>query len=446
MSGRKKRYAVLLAVVAVCAIAAATAGARTQRASLSGTLNIYGFGPGDDVATNRFNYAASQLQGVTINNPAGAFNDQAFLTQLASGNVPDLVYMDRNFVGTYAAKGVLQPLDQCIAPVKSQYRKSALAQVTYKGHVYGIPEFTQPITLLANGDAFKDAGVPISQAQTTNWPKLLATAKKLTKFDANGNLVRIGFDPRIPEDFPLWVRWFGGKANLISADGLKAELNTKPAIRALDFTAALINAQGGWKKFDSFRQTFDWFGKQNPFVRNQIGFLPHPSWLFNVFSNNSPTINLVVHYFTNHAGGPISMYSGSAWEIPKGAKNFDAACAFAKAITSVQSWENAAKKRFDVRKAQGSTFTGLYTANAIADAKIYEDIYQSFGHPAFDDAVKLAVNANRFGLVLPVSPGGEQLVNAWTDAINRVLNGQQTPKQALDQAQKEVQTAIDANK
>ena len=32
------------------------------------------------------------------------------------------------------------------------------------------------------------------------------------------------------------------------------------------------------------------------------------------------------------------------------------------------------------------------------------------------------------------------------DAVNRVLAGSQTPKQALDQAQKEAQTAIDKAK
>jgi len=35
---------------------------------------------------------------------------------------------------------------------------------------------------------------------------------------------------------------------------------------------------------------------------------------------------------------------------------------------------------------------------------------------------------------------------AWVDAVNRVLNGQQTPRQALDQAQREAQAAIDKAK
>jgi multiple sugar transport system substrate-binding protein len=444
MEGRKKRVlAVLLAAAALAAIAVSAAGARTTK-SAAGTLNIYGYGPGDDVQENRAAYAKDQLNGTTISRPAGDFNDQQFLTQLASGQVPDLVRMGRPRVAQYASKGVLQPMDSCVNPVKKQYRVGALKAMTYNGHIYGLPEFTNQITLIVNQSAFKSAGVPISAAQTTNWKQLLATAKKLTKLDASGNVTRIGFDPKIPEFFPLWVKWFG--KDIISKNGLKAQLNTPQAIAALTYTVSIINAEGGWNKFKAFRDTFDFFGKGNPLVKDQLGFWPMESFIYNVFSNNSPDADLVAKYFTNRKGGPITMFSGNGWVVPKGSKNADAACAYMKAVTSVSSWTTAAKKRFDARKAAGSTFTGLYTANTAADKKVYEDIYQSFGHPQFDAAVKILVNAPKYGFELPPSPGGQQFVQAYLDAINRVLAGQQTPRQALNQAQREAQTAINANK
>ena len=60
--------------------------------------------------------------------------------------------------------------------------------------------------------------------------------------------------------------------------------------------------------------------------------------------------------------------------------------------------------------------------------------------------MKILVNAPKYGFELPPSPGGQQFVQAYLDAINRVLAGQQTPRQALNQAQREAQTAINANK
>src|SRR3954454_21613126 len=320
MEVHTKRTAKLLVVAAAVAAAvlAGTAGARTDRTT-AGTLNIYGYGPGDDIQENRATYAAGQLSGTTINRPAGDFQDQVFLTQLASGQVPDLVRMQRSSVAQYAAKGVLQPMDACVKPVKAQYRVGALKAMTYGGHIYGLPEFTNQITLIVNQSAFKSAGVPISAAQTTNWKQLLATAKKLTKVDSSGNVTRIGFDPKIPEFFPLWVKWFG--KDIISKNGLKAQLNSPQAVAALTYTVSINNAEGGWNKFKAFRDTFDFFGKQNPLVKDQLGFWPMESFIYNVFSNNSPDVNLASHFFTNHAGGPITMFSGNAWGIPKGSGN-----------------------------------------------------------------------------------------------------------------------------
>src|SRR5512133_3219599 len=347
MEGHRKRLAVLLALVAtLSAVVAGSAIARSDKAG-AGTLNIYGYGPGDDVQENRAQYAASVMSGTTINRPAGDFNDQVFLARLASGDVPDLVRMSRPRVAQYAAKGVLQPMDACVKAVKKQYRVGAMNAMTYRGHVYGLPEFTNQITLIVNQSAFKSAGVPISAAQTKNKAALLATAKKLTKFNNNGDLTRIGFDPKIPEFFPLWVKWFGD--DIISKNGLKAQLNTPHAIQALTYAVSIINAEGGWNKFKSFRDTFDFFGRQNPLVKDQLGFWPMESFIYNVFSNNTPDVDLVAKFFTNRKGGPITMFSGNGWVVPKASTNPNDACAYMKAVTSVPAWLDAAKKRYDAR-------------------------------------------------------------------------------------------------
>src|SRR5215218_834009 len=99
MKGHKMRtLGLIVCAAALAAVIAASATARTDTIDRAGagTLNIYGYGPGDDVQENRASYAASQLSGTTVNRPAGDFNDQVFLTQLASGAVPDLVRMSRS--------------------------------------------------------------------------------------------------------------------------------------------------------------------------------------------------------------------------------------------------------------------------------------------------------------------------------------------------------------
>jgi multiple sugar transport system substrate-binding protein len=178
------------------------------------TLHIYGFGPGDDVANNRAALATKAVAPAKVSNPAGAFDPQRFLTQLAGGSVPDVVYLDRQQIATLAAQGALQPIDGCLTAQgigRAQFRRPALQEATYKGKLYALPEFTNQRALIVNLDALRQAGVPLSDVSTTDWAKLKVVAKKLTKMQG-GKLTRIGFDPKIPEFFILSAHANGARS------------------------------------------------------------------------------------------------------------------------------------------------------------------------------------------------------------------------------------------
>jgi multiple sugar transport system substrate-binding protein len=445
---RLKRSVVALAAVSLCAaIAAGLASAKPSAEAGSAavrTLNIYGFGPGDDIANGRANIAERSLgANVEVSNPRGAFNDQAFLTMLASRNVPDLVYLGRDKVGTYAARGALLPLANCFRSENidvKQYRAAALREVRYGGQTYALPEFTNQITLIVNNAVARQAGVSVADIQTRNWPRLRAANKKMLRIEG-GRVTRIGFDPKLPEFFPLWVKWFG--KDLLSSNGLRAQLNSREAIAALNFTVALINDHGGWNRFKAFRDTWDFFGRSNQVAANQVGAWPMESWYYNVLADNSPNVDLTAKYFTNRKGGPITMFTGNGWAIPRGAADPDLACKWMKSMTAVNTWVSVAKTRFDERRRTNRAFTGLYTGNTQADVKVYEDIYQPMGKKQFDDAVRLLVRSSRYAFAMPPSPASAEVKQAWMDAINRVLNRQQSVRVALNQAQSEAQAAID---
>jgi multiple sugar transport system substrate-binding protein len=99
MSRRWKAIGALAIAAVVAAIAVTAAAARTtstRATTLSGTLNIMGFGTnGDDVAKNRFAIAEKAVAPVKVNAPNGGFNEQQFLTDIASKQVPDLLYWVR---------------------------------------------------------------------------------------------------------------------------------------------------------------------------------------------------------------------------------------------------------------------------------------------------------------------------------------------------------------
>ena len=440
MLARKKRLLSLAGVIAVLSVVAAVVAAGASSRS-SATLAVYGFGPGDEIANTRADIATRAVGG-DVENPRGGFSDQQFLARVASGDVPDVVYLDRAKVAQYAAKGAFQPLTNCIRGQNinmKQYRKATVQEVTYKGRVFGIPEFTNPRTVIVDNRTLQSAGVKLADINTNNWARLARANKKLLKRDG-GKVTRIGFDPKLPEFFPLWAKANG--ADILSKNGLKAQLNSKKAVQALTFAYSLIRAHGGWGPFKAFRDTWDFFGGGNQVAKDQIGAWPMESFYYNTLAQESPNVSITARPFLNRKGGALTLITGNAWAIPRGAKNPGLACTWMKSITATASWVAAAKNRFDAQKRRNRPFTGVYTANAAADVKIYQDIYQKMGNPQFDKAVDLLVAINKHGFTIPASPAGAEFQQAWMDAVNRVLSGSQSPKRALDQAQREAQAAI----
>ena len=140
--------------------------------------------------------------------------------------------MDRNLVGTYAAKGAIQPMTDCIAQQKidmSQYRPAALTPLTLDKVVYGIPEFYIVTTNLV--DKRRVAGrAAVSDIQTADWAKLEATTKKLSEVQG-GKIRRIGYDSKMPDSFPLWAMANGAQ---IQAGRVPEHQQPRPS-EALDF-------------------------------------------------------------------------------------------------------------------------------------------------------------------------------------------------------------------
>src|SRR5690606_16096822 len=135
--------------------------------------------------------------------------------------------------------------------------------------------------------------------------------------------------------------------------------------------------------------------------------------------------------------------TGSAWAIPRGAENYDAACAWMATMTHPDSWFAASQERADIRAEAGTTYTGTYTGNLLADERIFSELVQTSGNEAFDHGVEVILEVQDASFSIPANPAGAEVRQAWIDAVNRVLNGEQTAEDALSQAQEEAQAALD---
>ena len=402
----------------------------------------------DEIAVTRYDVFAKNHPDVQISFTEADFDAQQFLTSVAAGNPPDVVRMDRAIIGTYIAQGALDPIDQCITDFgidMSQYREAAVNAVTMDGKVYGIPEFYDSRIILTNNSVLDEASLKPEDIDTSNWDNLKQVNEKLLK-KSGSDITRIGFDPKLPEFLPLWAKANG--ASIISDDGKTSQLEDPKVAEALDFAVSLIKAHGSPAKFLDFRNNGkggkDFFGPNNQFKEDTLGAMPMEQWYLNVLANNTPDEDIGFVPFKDRTGQPISFSGGSVWVVPAAAKNKDAACAFMKEITLPDTWFAAAKVRADKRAADKEAFTGVYTANKLADEKIFGELVNEQTAGKYLPGVKLVQQTSDVAFSLPPTAAAEQFQRIWQDAVNRVLNEGVAAQDALTQADQEAQSAIDS--
>src|SRR5690554_8108841 len=93
-----------------CAVGTGTTGdddtVYDPDASLSGDLQVMGFGAGDEIATTRFDLAKEALGAdVEVKLIEGDLDMQQFLSSVAAGDPPELLYANRAQIGPLAARG-----------------------------------------------------------------------------------------------------------------------------------------------------------------------------------------------------------------------------------------------------------------------------------------------------------------------------------------------------
>ncbi|WP_159802676.1 extracellular solute-binding protein [Arthrobacter zhaoguopingii] len=446
----RKSLAIAAALgLALSACATGTGGSQTTEdsqfdpeAEVSGELNIMGFGATDEIGETRVKSAEEKLDGVKVSLVEGDLDIQQFLSAVASGEPPALIYANRNQLGTFASRGAIMPLNECINAHGIQvdhFRAAAMSQVTFEDEVYGVPEFNQVQIVMGNSTLLEEQGLSVEDIDGSDWDGIRRAADTLVKNE--GKLGVIGYDTKLPEFLPIWAKANG--ADIISADGRKAQLNDPAVVEALEFASEIYEKQGGFSAVKAFRDSADFFGEGNQFASNTLGAMPMEQWYVNILNDVSPDAPMAFTTLKDTSGETMSYSSGSAWAIPKGSSNPEAACRFIEHMTKVDTWMEAATARADMRAEEGKPFTGLFTGNQAADERIKEEFVKVGSDPKWDAAIEASYEANEASFALPASPADAEFETAWEDAVNRVLNGQQEPQAALDQAQEEAQQALD---
>ena len=410
-------------------------------AELSGQMTIMGFGGEDEVGTARMEMAEAELGDVEVELVKGDLDIQQFLSSVAAGEPPTLLYADRDQIGSLAARGAIISLEDCIdgeGIETGEFVESALDQVTLDGTVYGIPEFNSVQLTMANQQLLDAAGLTIEAVNGSDREAMSQAAGALVQREGD-NVTVIGVDSKLPEFLPLWAGAAGG--SVLSEDGRTAQLDSAEAVEALEWAAGIYESQGGFPAIKATRDSADFFGAGNQFATNTLGAMPMEQWYLNVLNEVSPDAPMAFDTVRTTDGAPTAYATGSAWAIPSGSDNPDAACRWARVMTSVDAWMAAADARLALREEDGLPFTGILTGNTVADEQIQGMTTADEEPWASGVAAMYEANENTFSL--PANPADAEFEDAMFEAVNSVLNGEAEPADALAEAQETAQAALD---
>jgi ABC-type glycerol-3-phosphate transport system substrate-binding protein len=171
---------------------------------------------------------------------------------LAGTTPPDAFVIDSGWIAGFAERDQVLGLEfQVRAGQLGDFPTALLTSATWSGHLYALPVRSATSVILFRKDHFQEAGLD-PQAPPQTWESLAAAAQRLTRRDADGSLIRAGFDPVggavSPADHPrhhfFRFLWQNG-VRLFTGPNAQAQVNfTSPeAVEALDWWLGLIHDQ-----------------------------------------------------------------------------------------------------------------------------------------------------------------------------------------------------------
>jgi len=327
---------------------------------------------------------------------------------MATGEAPDITYIDNPEVALFASRGLLADLDPYIAKSKivdqDDIYPGPLASVTWKGKIYGLPRGANTIALYYNADMFRAAGLDPDKPPQT-WDELYADAKALTHDGVYG----LAFSAVATEEgtfqFLPWVQMTGGDYK---------DIDTQGAVRALTL----------WKKFID-----EGLASPDTLIRSQWDSTA-------TFDNGSaamaisgpwelPRMSKEAHFDFRAAPLPLpepgatraSALGEGDNVILKSSKNPEAAFAFLE-----YCWSQMPRV--------WNEFGYLPAASVEVKDPKYPAIFK-----VFDDSMAFARNRGP-------EPQWPKVSKAIQTAMQTALTGQVTPEAALATAQKQIDAAL----
>lgn len=314
--------------------------AEAGAASLEGVeLNLWGWSSSDAENTALSELVAEfgeETGAVTSFQPQAEY-DVALQAALASGDPPDVFYVDSFRLPDLADAGTLAPVPEGALSDPDDIYGSLREAFTFDGTWYCPPKDFSTLALIYDPDVLSEAGVEVP----TTWEELAAAAETLTTGDAAAiaaGTAQAGLAMGV--EYPRWgVFLFQNGAAITNEDNTAMTLDTPEAREALEYVAGLY--QDGYAVKPASVDA-GWAGEA--FGQGKAAMTIEGNWIVSALEETFPDKNYAIAELPQGPAGPGTFAFTVCYGVAVNAPNPDASWEFVNALTDQEgslAWTNA---------------------------------------------------------------------------------------------------------
>ncbi len=250
-------------------------------------------------------------------------SEQKLQIALSSGTAPDLSGLGFQLMQRLSSQDYLDTLPgKHVSWLKDSYEQAYLDAVTRDGKIYGIPEVQGFQLLFYNLDDYDAAGLT-KPAGTLD--ELMANARKLTKYDANGKVTHSGVSLRlsgggsgVAEKWDIFLFGYGMRAmQPTGAHTYKAGYNNDAGYNAVNFYLDALYKS----KVDSIDVKHD----EEAFVGGITSQFNRETYIIGSMRNRAPKTRYGIAQVAAGPGGRATNLNVDTWVVPSVGKNKETA-------------------------------------------------------------------------------------------------------------------------
>lgn len=379
---------------------------------------------------------------------AGA-DPQKLMTAAVSGKPPDLIWMDRFQLASWAARGIFLPLDDYFERDgidRSDFFKACLDECIYDGKTYGLPWDTDSRALHVNMKLLREGGY---SEPPRDWDELKEMMRTLTRRTPQGKYQQVGFAPMFGNAWLYIYGWANG-GEFMSKDGRRVTLTDPKIVEALAWMKSCYDQVGGAQALEDFRAASQGEGAADPFRAGKIAMQIIENSALDYIAKYTPDMELRVVPAPSPKGmPPVSWSGGFCWSIPKDAAAREEAWRLARYLSTLEAWERYGEFQM-IANERRARAEGLTTASYVPRISCSRTIAQAQIRQVKAHAPKVVADAYAAHVELlevcrfrPVTAVGKLLWDEQSRATNNVLFANMDPKAALAYGERVVQEALD---